>query len=184
MAVKTYRKTALVTAEQFLPAIGQIPNGVYSDGHGDPRMRPDCHWVLDTKEGRHDVRGGDYICTGPAGEQWNVAKEIFEVTYEEVGFDAVSAIAPPSAVSETVKVKSLRWRKYGNQNCSGWQGMGTIGYLQYVVDRGPEGEEGWFWGDRGFDTEDEAKAAVQADYETCIRSALTSQAVEAEGGAA
>lgn len=84
MAVKTYRKTALVTAEQFLPAIGQIPKGVYSDGHGDPRERPDCCWVLDTKEGRHTLRGGDYICTGPAGEQWNVAKEIFEATYEEV----------------------------------------------------------------------------------------------------
>lgn len=84
MAVKTYRKIALVTADQFLPAIGHIPKGVYSDGHGDPRKRPDCHWVLDTKEGRHDVRGGDYICTGPAGEQWNVAQEIFEATYEEV----------------------------------------------------------------------------------------------------
>ncbi len=83
MAVKTYRKTALVTAEQFLPGIGQIPEGVYSDGHGDPRVRQDCNWVLDTKEGRHTLRGGDYICTGPAGEQWNVAQEIFEATYEE-----------------------------------------------------------------------------------------------------
>lgn len=84
MAVKTYRKIALVTAEQFLPAIGQVPKGVYSDGNGDPRKRHDCTWVLDTKEGKHFVRGGDYICTGPAGEQWNVAAEIFEATYEEV----------------------------------------------------------------------------------------------------
>ncbi|WP_019567350.1 hypothetical protein [Agrobacterium sp. 10MFCol1.1] len=83
MALKAYRKTALVMAEQFLPATGQIPKGVYSDGHGDPRKRPDCSWVLDTKEGRHFVRDGDYICTGPAGEQWNVAAEIFEATYEE-----------------------------------------------------------------------------------------------------
>jgi hypothetical protein len=90
MAVKTYRKTALVTAEQFLPAIGQIPKGVYSDGNGDPRKRLDCSWVLDTKEGRHTLRGGDYICTGPAGEQWNVAQEIFESTYEEIS----SAITP------------------------------------------------------------------------------------------
>lgn len=84
MAVKTYRKTALVTAEQFLPAIGQIPKGVFSNGNGDPRKRYDCEWVLNTKEGQHFVRGGDYICTGPAGEQWNVAREIFEATYEEV----------------------------------------------------------------------------------------------------
>lgn len=101
MAAKTYRKTALVTAEQFLPAIGQIPKGVYSDGHGDPRKRLDCRWVLDTKEGRHDVRGGDYICTGPAGEQWNVAAEIFEATYEEV----------PAALSAQV------------QDVAGWQSM-------------------------------------------------------------
>jgi hypothetical protein len=84
MAAKTYRKTALVTAEQFLPEIGQIPKGVFSNGNGDPRKRYDCEWVIDTKEGRHFVRAGDYICTGPAGEQWNVAAEIFEATYEEV----------------------------------------------------------------------------------------------------
>jgi hypothetical protein len=84
MAAKTYRKTALVTADQFLPAIGQIPNGVFSNGRGDPRKRYDCEWVLNTKEGQHYVRDGDYICTGPAGEQWNVEKDIFEATYEEV----------------------------------------------------------------------------------------------------
>lgn len=84
MAVKTYRKTALVTAEQFLPGIGQIPKGVYSDTLADPRKQHISYWCLDTKEGRHTLRGGDYICTGPAGEQWNVASEIFEATYEEV----------------------------------------------------------------------------------------------------
>ncbi|MBY2986435.1 hypothetical protein [Rhizobium leguminosarum] len=75
--------------------------------------------------------------------------------------------------TEAVKVKALRWRKYGNQHGTGWQGIGAIGYLQYIVDRGPDGEEGWFWGDRGFDTEDQAKAAAQSDYEQCILSALT-----------
>ena len=83
MALKAYRKTALVMAEQFLPEIGQIPKGVFSSGNGDPRKRYDCEWVLNTKEGRHFLRHGDYICTGPAGEQWNVAMEIFEATYEE-----------------------------------------------------------------------------------------------------
>ncbi|TCP88941.1 PGDYG protein [Rhizobium sp. PP-CC-2G-626] len=84
MAVKTYRKTALVTAEQFLPAIGQIPSGVFSTALGHPSKRPDAEWALETKEARHILRAGDYICTGPAGEQWNVAREIFEATYEEV----------------------------------------------------------------------------------------------------
>lgn len=84
MAVKTYRKTALVTAEQFLPAIGQLPKGVFSTALGNPARRPDAEWALNTKEARHILRVGDYVCTGPAGEQWNVAKEIFESTYEEV----------------------------------------------------------------------------------------------------
>lgn len=94
MAVKTYRKTALVIAEQFQPAIGQIPKGVYSTALGDPRKRPDAEWVLDTKEARHTLRGGDYICTGPAGEKWNVAQEIFEATYEEVA----ALTTPPQPV--------------------------------------------------------------------------------------
>lgn len=84
MAVKTYRKTALVAAEQFLPAIGQIPAGVYSTALGHPSKRPDAEWVLDTKEARHTLRVGDYICTGSKGEKWNVEREIFEETYEEV----------------------------------------------------------------------------------------------------
>lgn len=77
-----YRKTALVEAEQFLPGEGKIPVGVVSDGFGDPRKDARYSFVLDTLEGRHTLRDGDYICTGPAGERWNVAREIFEATYE------------------------------------------------------------------------------------------------------
>lgn len=76
-----YRKTALVDAEQFLPP-HSIPTGCYqrgtvadvSAGHGE--------WMLKTLEGEHGLRGGDYICTGPAGEKWNVERSIFEATYE------------------------------------------------------------------------------------------------------
>lgn len=80
-----YRKTALVEAEQFLPAEGKIPAGVISDGNGDPRVSPDKFaFVLDTKEGRHTMRDGDYVCTGVEGERWNVSRDIFEATYELV----------------------------------------------------------------------------------------------------
>lgn len=78
-----YRKTALVSAEQFLPDEGKIPAGVVSDGLADPR-RSAAEWVLDTLEGRHTLRPGDYICTGPKGERWNVEQSIFEATYEAV----------------------------------------------------------------------------------------------------
>lgn len=87
-----YRKTALVKAEQFLPAEGKIPSGVISDGHGDPRKDPRYSFVLHTKEGVHTLRNGDYICTGPAGEQWNVERSIFESTYE--------LAAPTAAIAE------------------------------------------------------------------------------------
>lgn len=78
-----YRKTALVEAEQFLPGEDKIPAGVFSDELSDPRRSP-AQWVLETLEGRHVLRDGDYICTGPSGEKWNVERAIFEATYEPV----------------------------------------------------------------------------------------------------
>jgi hypothetical protein len=79
-----YRKTALVEAEQFLPNEGKIPNGVFSDERADPRTDARAAWCLDTMEGRHYLRDGDYICTGAKGEKWNVEREVFEATYELV----------------------------------------------------------------------------------------------------
>lgn len=70
-----YRKTALVDAEQFLPNKGKIPYGAFKPSGAQ-------HWGLNTLEGIHELRDGDYICTGPDGEQWNVKREIFEATYE------------------------------------------------------------------------------------------------------
>jgi hypothetical protein len=78
-----YRKTALVEAQQFLPP-DLIPEGVYQKGTMGDVASGHGEWVLDTLEGQHDLRRGDYICTGPAGERWNVAQDIFEATYELV----------------------------------------------------------------------------------------------------
>lgn len=69
-----YRKTALVDAEQFLPSEGKIPKGAFAVNG--------THWGISTLEGMHELRDGDYVCTGPDGEQWNVKREIFEATYE------------------------------------------------------------------------------------------------------
>jgi hypothetical protein len=84
-----------------------------------------------------------------------------------------------------VSVKPLIWRAYGNQHLKGWQGVGRMGYLAYVTNIGPDGEEGWFFDNRQhFDTADDAKAAAQSDYETRIRSALVDvPAVEPEPAA-
>jgi hypothetical protein len=74
-----YRKTALVFAEQFLPNENQIPEGVEAKHYSWHDA-----YVLETLEGTHELRDGDYVCTGVKGERWNVAKEIFEATYEKV----------------------------------------------------------------------------------------------------
>ena len=41
-------------------------------------------FVVPTLEGTMHGRAGDYLVTGTAGEQYPVAKEIFENIYEEV----------------------------------------------------------------------------------------------------
>lgn len=81
-----YRKTALVFAEQYLPFMNQIPKGVteLEIGGMHPGQIPTVIYVLNTLEGQHILRPGDYVCTGPKGEQWNVEQSIFEATYEEV----------------------------------------------------------------------------------------------------
>lgn len=110
-----YRKTALVSAEQFLPAENKIPSGVYSNGMGNPQTHPLFDWCLMTLEGEHVLRNGDYICTGHAGERWNVAREIFEATYE------LAAPTPPRAVTvseemveRAASVLSVRYHSDGD----------------------------------------------------------------------
>ena len=76
-----YRKTALVDAEQFLPP-HQTPAGCFQKGTVADVSAGHGEWMLKTLEGEHSLRGGDYICTGPAGEKWNVEQAIFEATYE------------------------------------------------------------------------------------------------------
>lgn len=81
-----YRETALVFAEQFSLKDNKIPKGVteIEIDHKMPGRFSTVVYVLNTLEGQYMLRDGDYICTGPKGEQWNVEKSIFEATYEEV----------------------------------------------------------------------------------------------------
>lgn len=44
----------------------------------------DKHTDIKTLEGIMHANPGDYIITGPEGEQWPVKKEIFEKTYEVI----------------------------------------------------------------------------------------------------
>jgi hypothetical protein len=60
-AGKEYRKTATVWAVQ---------------------MAQD--FEVQTLEGTHRGRAGDWLAQGPAGERWPIKREIFEATYEPV----------------------------------------------------------------------------------------------------
>ena len=118
-----YRKTALVDAEQFLPAEGKIPAGVRSSGFSDPGKSPE-EWVLDTLEGQHTLRNGDYICTGPGGERWNVEQSIFEATYEPA--------LPPASPARTPMGGPQVLKGVGKINGDGWKDTTTIGEVVYV----------------------------------------------------
>lgn len=77
-----FRKKALITAHQYIP--GQpLPEGVMM--HGDTA-------VLMTLEGPHVLRPGDWVARNPKGEQYNIGAAEFAATYEEVTWDASSAM--------------------------------------------------------------------------------------------
>ena len=91
---KTYRKTALVTAEQWYPW-GPKVDGVHKsawpygrtcvNGCG-PGLVDAPHFYVDTKEGPVHLCPGYYVLrqVPDDGHPWPVAPEIFTRTYEEV----------------------------------------------------------------------------------------------------
>jgi hypothetical protein len=83
--IAMYRKTALIGAAQFLPREGKIPDGVISDGNGDPRKDSRFSWIISTLENNvHYVSDGDWIATGIQGEHWAIKPDVFAATYELV----------------------------------------------------------------------------------------------------
>lgn len=81
----TYRKTALIDAEQFdgsdemvkKYSVVDMANVTSVPLHG-PR------WFLLTKEGTMGLYENDWIATGIDGEHWVIANDIFHKTYERV----------------------------------------------------------------------------------------------------
>lgn len=87
-----YRKTALVSAEQYhgpefetlqanLPLVAPAGVSFVADlREGRQGWAP----ALQTLEGRHFLREKDWVVTNPAGERYNISDEVFRSTYEEV----------------------------------------------------------------------------------------------------
>ena len=78
----TYRKAALIEAEQFDGTqTMMVKYGIFA--------HPEAYYFMDkplytlkTKEGDMEVKPYDYIVTGVDGEHWAIDKNIFERTYE------------------------------------------------------------------------------------------------------
>lgn len=88
-----YRKVALIDAEQFTYPEKVDPRSPWADVAHNPlpagvQWAPDADGllvaVLDTMEGRHQLRRNDWIATGPQGERWNIADSVFRGSYERV----------------------------------------------------------------------------------------------------
>lgn len=82
---KFRKKPVVIDAEQFLPSEGTIPEGVTSDGNGDPRKDARYSWIVETLEGPLRVSNGDWIITGVKGERYPCKPDVFAQTYEPVG---------------------------------------------------------------------------------------------------
>lgn len=91
---RTYRKTALIEAEQYL---GPDRIGPKDPTQGSLLLPAGVEWVRDvmdglevlrptlqTLEGRHFLREKDWIITNPTGERYNCADDKFRATYEPV----------------------------------------------------------------------------------------------------
>lgn len=92
--IKIYRKTATITAEQFDPDNGVVPDGVFdkdfeyttSDmlhqmANSILNGEPIYNWHVETLEGDLKVKAGDWIATGVDGEHWAINNDIFKKTY-------------------------------------------------------------------------------------------------------
>lgn len=77
-----FRKLPVVIeAEQFFPERHPWPQGVVTDQDG---MSASGEFHIETLEGRHLVRPGDFIITGVKGERYACKPDIFQESYEPV----------------------------------------------------------------------------------------------------
>jgi hypothetical protein len=79
----TYRKTALIEAEQFNGSDGMVKKYSVVDMTNVTSVPLHCpRWFLPTKEGTMELYENDWIATGIDGEHWVIANDIFHKTYE------------------------------------------------------------------------------------------------------
>lgn len=75
-----YRAKAIVTAEQFLPAEGKVPECVHAGTI--PFSGAPGHYVHIGEKNRQFILSGEYIVTDDLGERSVIPQGEFESTYE------------------------------------------------------------------------------------------------------
>ena len=80
----TYRKAALIEAEQFDGRqTMMVKYGIFAHP-GAFYFTDEPLYTIKTKKGDMEVKPYDYIVTGVDGEHWAIDKNIFERTYKRV----------------------------------------------------------------------------------------------------
>lgn len=69
-------KFTAIRLEQFLPNDNKIPDGIFSNGLGDPRKILTLNWVIDTVQGRRTVYNKDWIAYNDNGEKLIIEREV------------------------------------------------------------------------------------------------------------
>ena len=85
--IKTYRKIATISAEQFDGSDKQIKKyGIRPPYPQEIGTITDEEWrpLLPTKEGLMTCHVGDWIATGVNGEHWPIADDVFKKTYAKL----------------------------------------------------------------------------------------------------
>lgn len=80
MAVREYKKTATIKAEQFDGSFEMMEKYLIQYAPFLSEIAPPSYSIR-TLEGDMKFGVGDYIATGVDGEYWVIKKEIFEKTY-------------------------------------------------------------------------------------------------------
>lgn len=85
--IKTYRKIATISAEQFDGSDKQIKKyGIRPPYPQEIGTITDEEWrpLLPTKEGLMTCHVGDWVATGVNGEHWPIYDDVFRKTYAEL----------------------------------------------------------------------------------------------------
>lgn len=106
---KFRKKPVIITALQWFPGV-EIEGVITPDRDGVTQFEP----YIDTLEGPHLVRSGDWIIVGIKGEKYPCKPDIFKATYEPADQEAIDAFREPlpASLKGETRIRYSRDRKH------------------------------------------------------------------------